>query len=211
MAPSQLAGADFLVGMDRHRADVASQLLEPVPTRASTTTAQLAKRFTPTHTAGIENGIGTVNARVLRLLPQRRRIQLLTSATIDEDTADVEVYGPKKHDAVYNHQGQRAYRAAYRVLVRRRRHPFCGPDEGGRGSMPGRRAPVGPGDRATAPGVAKERYRWDARYCAADLAKHRITKGVEFAIGVKRNSAVVRASRSAWIAGWHPAKDMDHV
>jgi hypothetical protein len=69
MACAQLAGADFLVGMDRHRADVASQLLEPVPTPASTTTAQLAKRFTPTHTAGIENGIGTVNARVLRLLP----------------------------------------------------------------------------------------------------------------------------------------------
>ena len=69
-------------------------------------------------------------------------------------------------------------------------------------------------DRAIAQlprGVAKVRRRWDARYCAADLAKHRITKGVEFAIGVKRNSAVVRASRSAWIAGWHPAKDMDHV
>jgi hypothetical protein len=110
MACAPLAGADFLVGMDRHRADVASQLLEPVPTPASTTTAQLAKRFTPPHMAGIENGIGTVNARVLRLLPQRRRTQLLTSATIDGDTTDVEVYGPKKQDAVYNYQGQRAYR-----------------------------------------------------------------------------------------------------
>ena len=69
-------------------------------------------------------------------------------------------------------------------------------------------------DRAIAQlprGVAKVRCRWDARYCAADLAKHRITKGVEFAIGVKRNSAVVRASRSASIAGWHPAKDVDHA
>ena len=47
MAPSQLAGADFLVGMDRHRADVASQLLEPVPTPASTTTAQTGEAFHP--------------------------------------------------------------------------------------------------------------------------------------------------------------------
>ena len=110
MASAQLAGVDFLVGMDRRRSDTAGQLLEPVPTPASTTTAQLAKRFTPTHLAGIENGIGVVNARVMRLLPARRRTQLLASATIDGDTTDVEVYGTKKQDAVYNYQGQRAYR-----------------------------------------------------------------------------------------------------
>jgi len=96
--------------MDRRRADKAGQSLEPVPTPASTTTAQLAKRFTPTHLAGIENGIGTVNARVLRLLPPRRRTQLLAAATIDGDTTDVEVYGRQNQDAVDNYQGQRAYR-----------------------------------------------------------------------------------------------------
>ena len=96
--------------MDRRRADKAGQSLEPVPTPASTTTAQLAKRFTPTHLAGIEIGIGTVNARVLRLLPPRRRTQLLAAATIDGDTTDVEVYGRQNQDAVYNYQGQRAYR-----------------------------------------------------------------------------------------------------
>jgi hypothetical protein len=110
LACAQLAGEDFLVGMDRRRADTAGQLLEPVPTPASTTTAQLAKRFTPAHLAGIENGIGAINARVLRLLPARRRTQLLAAATIDGDTTDVEVYGSKKQDAVYNYQGQRAYR-----------------------------------------------------------------------------------------------------
>jgi hypothetical protein len=31
----------------------------------------LAKRFTATHLAGIEDGIGVLNARVLRLLPAR--------------------------------------------------------------------------------------------------------------------------------------------
>jgi hypothetical protein len=70
----------------------------------------LAKRFTATYLAGIEDGIGVLNARVLRLLPARRRSQLLASATIDGDTTDIEVYGSKKQDAVYNYQGQRAYR-----------------------------------------------------------------------------------------------------
>ena len=211
MACAQLAGEDFLVGMDRRRADTAGQLLEPVPTAASTTTAQLAKRFTATHLAGIENGIGTVNARVLSLLPARRRAQLLESATIDGDTTDVEVYGPKKQDAVYNYQGQRAYRPHIAFWA-----------EGGvslaadlmKADEDPRPVAAQLLDRAIAqlpPGVAKIRCRWDAGYFAADLAKHCITTGVEFAIGVKRNSAVVRASRSAPTTGWHPAKDMDHT
>src|SRR5664279_3770009 len=69
-------------------------------------------------------------------------------------------------------------------------------------------------DRAIAripPGVGQIRCRWDAGYFAADLAKHCISIGVEFAIGVKRNSAVVRASRETPAAGWHPAKDMAHT
>ena len=69
-------------------------------------------------------------------------------------------------------------------------------------------------DRAIAqlpPGVGKIRCRWDAGYFAADLAKHCIDRGVEFAIGVKRNSAVVRAGRVPPTGGWHPAKDMDHT
>ena len=110
MASAHLAGQDFLVGMDRRRADTAGQQLEPVPTPASTTTAQVAKRFTATHLAGIEDGIGAVNTRVLGLVSPRRRSQLLSAATIDGDTTDVEVYGRDKQDAVYNYQGQRAYR-----------------------------------------------------------------------------------------------------
>src|SRR5664279_3492646 len=106
MASAHLTGADFLVGMDHRRADTAGQQLEPVSTPASTTTAQLAKRFTATHVAGI----GVVNTRVLALVSPRRRAQLLAAATIDGDTTDVEVYGRDKQDAVYNYQGQRAYR-----------------------------------------------------------------------------------------------------
>ncbi|MEO7126435.1 MAG: hypothetical protein ABI382_12005 [Nakamurella sp.] len=108
MASAQLTGQDFLVGMARRRADTAGQLLEPVATPAATTT-QVAKRFLPTHFAGIEAGIGVVNTRMLVLVSPARRQQLLTAATIDGDTTDVEVYGSKKQGAVYNYQGQRAY------------------------------------------------------------------------------------------------------
>jgi len=54
--------------------------------------------------------------------------------------------------------------------------------------------------------VARIRSRWDAGYFAANLAKHCIDRGVEFAIGVKRNPAMVRAGRTTPPAGWHPEK-----
>jgi Transposase DDE domain group 1 len=211
MASAQLTGTDFLVGMDRRRSDTAGQLLEPVPTPASTTTAQLAKRFTATHLAGIEDGIGVLNDRVLRLLPAQRRTQLLAAATIDGDTTDVEVYGTKKQDAVYNYVGQRAYRP----------HIAFWADGGVTLAADLMKADEDPRpvaaqllDRAISQlptGVGKIRCRWDAGYFAADLAKHCISRGVEFAIGVKRNSAVVRAGRVPPTGGWHPAKEMDHT
>ena len=46
IAAAQLAGEDFLVGLDRQRADAAGQELAPVPGLASTTAAGLARRFT---------------------------------------------------------------------------------------------------------------------------------------------------------------------
>ena len=55
---AQLAGEDFLVGLDRRRADTAGQELEPVPTPASTTAAGIAKRFGGAQLQGIEKGIG---------------------------------------------------------------------------------------------------------------------------------------------------------
>ena len=201
MASAQLAGAEFLVGMDRRREDHAGQALEPVPTPASTTTVQLAQRFTPTHLAGIEAGIGTVNRRVMALLPENRREQLLVVATIDGDTTDVEVYGRKKQDAVYNYQGQRAYRPHIAFWA-----------EGGttlaadlmRADEDPRPVAADLLDRAVAalpPGVDKIRCRWDSGYFAVDLARHCVEKGVDFAIGVKHNTAVVRASRVATGAG----------
>src|SRR5918997_3364680 len=45
LAAAQLAGEDFLVGLDRQRADVAGQLLAPVPGLSSTTAAGLARKL----------------------------------------------------------------------------------------------------------------------------------------------------------------------
>ena len=52
LAAAQLAGEDFLTGLDRQRADAAGQQVTPVPGLASTTAAGLARRVTPAPVAG---------------------------------------------------------------------------------------------------------------------------------------------------------------
>src|SRR5260370_2236038 len=47
LAAAQLAGEDFLTGLDRQRADAAGQLITPVPGLASTTAAGPARRGPP--------------------------------------------------------------------------------------------------------------------------------------------------------------------
>jgi len=47
IAAAQLAGEDFLTGLDRQRADAAGQQIAPVPGLASTTAAGLARLITP--------------------------------------------------------------------------------------------------------------------------------------------------------------------
>ncbi|GAA3776329.1 hypothetical protein GCM10022240_29830 [Microbacterium kribbense] len=61
MVSAQLAGEDFMVGLDRRRADTAGQMLEPMPTPPSTAWAGNAKRFTETHPAGIPREMKTIN------------------------------------------------------------------------------------------------------------------------------------------------------
>lgn len=59
LAAAQLAGEDFLVGLDRQRADVVGQMIAPVPGLASTTAAGLARRITDPQWIGVEAGGGT--------------------------------------------------------------------------------------------------------------------------------------------------------
>ena len=108
LAAAQLAGEDFLTGLDRQRADVAGQQVTPVPGLASTTAAGLARRLTPVQWQAVEQGVAAVTGRMLGLLPAPRAAALADGpVTIGLDTTDVEVYGRKKRGVAYNHQGQR--------------------------------------------------------------------------------------------------------
>jgi hypothetical protein len=111
IAAAQLAGEDFLTGLDRQRADTAGQQVTPVPGLASTTAAGLARRITPAQWRPAESGLAVVTGRMLSLLPAERAVALAEGlVTIDLDTTDVEVYGRKKRGVAYNHQGQRVGR-----------------------------------------------------------------------------------------------------
>src|SRR6266540_6773338 len=76
LASAQLAGEDFLVGLDRQRADAAGQQLTPVPGLASTTAAGLARRVTPAQWRAVETGLAAVTGRMLSLLPAPRATAL---------------------------------------------------------------------------------------------------------------------------------------
>ena len=99
IAAAQLAGEDFLVGLDRQRADEAGQVLAVVPGLASTTAAGLARKFTDTQWHAVETGLADVAASALAALSvvaPARAAALCETVTIDLDTTDVEVYGRKK-------------------------------------------------------------------------------------------------------------------
>src|SRR5712692_8929675 len=109
MAAAQLAGEDFLVGLDRLRADEAGQQLAPVPGLATSTATGLARRFAARHWRGAEAGLAQATATMAGLLPPERAAELAGGpVTIDIDATDVEVYGSKKRGVAYTYQGQRA-------------------------------------------------------------------------------------------------------
>jgi hypothetical protein len=111
LAQCQLLGGHGLAGLDRQRADVAGQQLSALPPVPSTTAAGLARRFGPAQLSGIESGIAGLLARAVSRLPAARREVLRgEDPTIDMDSTDVEVYGPRKRGVAFNHRGQRAGR-----------------------------------------------------------------------------------------------------
>ena len=141
IAAAQLAGEDFLAGLDRQRADAAGQQITPVPGLASTTAAGLARRLTPGQWRAVETGLAVVTGRMLSLLPTERVTALAGGpVTIDMDTTDVEVYGAKKRGVAYNHQGQRAGRP--HVAAWAETETVLAADLGDGPLSPGSRSPV---------------------------------------------------------------------
>ena len=209
MASAQLAGEDFLVGLDRRRADTAGQELEPVPTPASTTAAGIAKRFGEDQLQGIEKGIGTVNTTMVSLLPLVRRATLLKVATIDGDGTDVEVYGRTKDKAAHAYTGALTLRAHIGFWAEAG-IPVAAELMGGTEDPRSNAVDILDRSIAALPaGVEKIRCRWDAGYFAADLAAACVERGVDFAIGAKRTAKVMNAAAGLGRYTWVPAVGME--
>jgi hypothetical protein len=212
IAAAQLAGEDFLTGLDRHRADAAGQQLTPVPGLASTTAAGLARRVTPAQWLAVETGLAVVTGRMLELLSPARVAALAGGpVTIDLDATDVEVYGRKKRGVAYNHQGQRVGRP--HVAIWAETETVLAADLGSgaddvRATAPGllRRAP------ACLPAAARDSgrvaLRADAGYFAGALARAARDEHIAFAIGAKRIAPLWRLLGGIADGDWHDAVDM---
>jgi hypothetical protein len=215
LAAAQLAGEDFLAGLDRQRADAAGQQITPVPGLSSTTAAGLARRMTAGQWRSVETGLAAVTERMLALLPAPRAAALAEGpVTIDLDATDVEVYGSKKRGVAYNHLGQRAGRphvaswAETEVVLAA--DLGCGTDDP-RASAPDllRRALAGLPQRVRAGG--RVAMRADAGYFAGQLARAAHDEHIAFAIGAKRIAPLWRLLAGISEEDWRDAIEMDNA
>ena len=216
IAAAQLAGEDFLVGLDRQRADEAGQVLAAVPGLASTTAAGLARKFTDAQWHAVETGLADVAAAALAALAvvaPARAAALCETVTIDLDTTDVEVYGRKKRGVAFNHQGQRVGRP----------HVACWADTAtvlaadlmsGRDDPRGHAAGLLGRALAALPAAARGgriRLRADAGYFAGELARASLFAEVEFAIGARRIAPLWRILDGVAETDWTDAVDMTNA
>jgi DDE family transposase len=217
MAAAQLAGEDFLVGLDRVRADAAGQQVTPVPGLATSTAAGIARRFTGKHWRGTEAGLAAATARMTDLLPAERATELAEGpVTIDIDATDVEVYGSKKRGVAYTYQGQRAGRphvASWAETEIPLAADLLAGDQDPRSSVVallGRALAALP--RAVRDGAAAAgrtiALRADAGYFAGDLARAAAAENMAFAIGAKRITSMWKALAGIEDNAWRDAIDI---
>ncbi|MGV1010194.1 MAG: IS1380 family transposase [Dermatophilaceae bacterium] len=212
LGQAQLAGADYLSGMDTHRRDVGVAHLGAAPVPASTTAGGLARRFTSEHVAGIEAGWGRVIAAAFERLPEARRAQLLAGpVTIDLDSTDVEVHGSKKQQVGWTHAGVRAGRphaASWAETALVLAGDLLAGDQDVRphaADLLGRAVANLPAEVRA--GQGRVRVRADAGYFTGELAKAAADAGIDFAIAAKRMH-VLWSATAALAGGWVPAEGM---
>ncbi len=196
LAQCQLLGGHGLVALDQQRPEPAWQWLSAVPPVPSTTAASLGRRFGTAQLAGVESSMARLLAVALRVMPPTKRAALAKSdPTIDMDSTDVEVYGPRKQGVAFNYKGQRAGRphlatwAQAGVTVAA--DLLAGNDD------------VRP--RAT------DMLRRALAAIPAELTGRRRVRadaGCDYAIAAKRNTAMWRAYAAADEHQWLPARDM---
>jgi Transposase DDE domain group 1 len=210
LSQCQLLGGHGLVALDRQRADVAAQQLSAVPGVPSTTAASLARRFGPEQLAGIEAGNAALLERVLPLLPQARRDALVAAGpTIDVDSTDVEVYGPRKRGVAFNYRGQRAGRPHLATWAQAGVTVSADLLAGNDDVQP-RAADLLRRALAAIPAEVsgRPRVRAYAGYFTADLAHAADEAGCDYAIAAKRNTAIWRAHAAIPDDAWLPADGM---
>jgi hypothetical protein len=213
LAYAQLVGEDFLVGLDRYRADAAGQVLAAVPGLSSTTAAGLARRLSDGQWRAVETAVGDVHTAMLALLPAQRATALCEQVTIDLDTTDVEVYGRHKRGVAFNHQGQRVGRPHVGTwaetstvlaadLMAGNEDPRPHAPELLRRALAALPAPARAG---------RIRLRADAGYFAGELARAALFAEVEFAIGAKRIAPLWRILDGVAETDWTDAIDMTNA
>jgi hypothetical protein len=210
LACAQLVGEDFLVGLDRYRADAAGQVLAAVPGLSSTTAAGLARRFSDGQWRAVETAVGDVHAGMLALLPAERVAALCEQVTIDLDTTDVEVYGRHKRGVAFNHQGQRCGRPHVATWAETATvlaaDLMAGTDDPRPHAAELLRRAL-----AALPLPARAgriRLRADAGYFAGELARAALFAEVEFAIGARRIAPLWRILDGVAETDWTDAIDM---
>src|SRR5487761_1883865 len=215
LAAAQLAGEDFLAGLDRQRADAAGPRPGPGPGLSSTTAAGLARRMSTGQWRLVEAGLAAVTQRMLELLPAPRAAALAEGpVTIDLDTTDVEVYGRKKRGVAYNHQGQRAGRP--HVASWAETEIVLAADLGDGTDDP--RAPAPDLLRralgclpAAARASGRVAMRADAGYFAGQVARAACDEHIFFAIGARRIAPLWRLLDGISDDDWTDAIDMDNA
>jgi hypothetical protein len=210
MAGAQLAGEEFLVGLDRHCADVAGQQLTPVAGLSSTTAAGLAKRLSDGQWVAVETALGDVHTTMLGMLAPARAETLAQSVTIDLDATDVEVYGRHKRGVAYNYAGQRCGRphvATWAETSTALAADLLAGNEDPRAGAPELlyRALAALPTQARG---GKVRLRADGGYFAGALARAALGAEVEFAIGAHRIAPLWRTLAGIADTDWVEAIDM---
>jgi hypothetical protein len=209
LAECMLVGGDFLADLDRARGDAAGAAMRTVAVPpASTTAATLAARFGLEERAGVQVAWAEAIARAVSLLPATQRDRLAERVTLDADPTDIEVYGAKKQGVAYNYMGQRAGRAFLVTWaefgVTLAAELFAGNED----PRPPAGDLVASAIECLPAGVAKPCVRADAGFFDVNFVRAALDAGADVAVGVKRNTAVMRAIAAVDDDAWRPAIGM---